>query len=435
MNPEESHRPEQYTGEISEDPTDTDVSDLMVALDDLADTVNSESALAEINKTKDILEKAGEHGLIRKGTRRLDPADAAEAFIGSVIFATPLLVEDGVFDIASHLIEFTIAGLPMFIITNTAFVILITYALIEWTGHDRDDTHVLGNIVPLRLVMILVVSFIVATILMTIWGRLGNWQNPVEAVARISVLWTAGSLGAGLGDILATDDPNFTTTSGHRREDPDTIVSTHSAMDVSTEGTLLESLHEQFDSLEAVVSSEAKQAEIDDIRTKTHHASARSVFGESIYKYTSRDIAEAFVGSIFFSIPFLVEDGVFDVATYFLGFQVGQFPLFLVVNAGIVFLIVGSLVYWTGPQRVHVTRPIFGIIPRRLVGITLVAFVTVAGLMTLWGRVGNWTDPIVAIARISVVWTIASFGAALGDILPGESSGADLYDEIAELGD
>ncbi len=41
---------------------------------------------------------------------------------------------------------------------------------------------------------------------------------------------------------------------------------------------------------------------------------------------------------------------------------------------------------------------------------------------------------MVAVARVSVVWTVASFGAALGDILPGESSGDDINDDLAELG-
>jgi hypothetical protein len=34
-----------------------------------------------------------------------------------------------------------------------------------------------------------------------------------------------------------------------------------------------------------------------------------------------------------------------------------------------------------------------------------------------------------------VVWTVASFGASLGDILPGESSGSDISDDWAALGD
>jgi uncharacterized membrane protein len=104
------------------------------------------------------------------------------------------------------------------------------------------------------------------------------------------------------------------------------------------------------------------------------------------------------------------------------------------VNVGFVLAIIAALVYWAGPQDVTVSRPLLGVVPRRLVWIAVVSLLTVAALMTIWGRVGGWADPVVAVARISVVWTVASFGAALGDILPGESSGDDINDDLAELG-
>jgi uncharacterized membrane protein len=89
-----------------------------------------------------------------------------------------------------------------------------------------------------------------------------------------------------------------------------------------------------------------------------------------------------------------------------------------------------GLVYWAGPQDVQVNRPIVGFIPRRMVGIAVVSFLTAAALMTMWGRLDGWVDPVESLARINVVWTVASFGAALGDILPGESSGSDINDEL-----
>ena len=94
-----------------------------------------------------------------------------------------------------------------------------------------------------------------------------------------------------------------------------------------------------------------------------------------------------------------------------------------------------ALVYGAGPPDGQGDRPVFGVIPRRLVGIAVVSFLTAAALMTMWGRVGEWQEPVVALARISVVWTVASFGAALGDIFPGESSGDDINDDLSALGD
>lgn len=104
-------------------------------------------------------------------------------------------------------------------------------------------------------------------------------------------------------------------------------------------------------------------------------------------------------------------------------------------NAAFVVVMIAAICYWTGPQEVTVTRPIFGYVPRRLVGIAIVSVLTAAALATLWGRVDGWSDPVVAIARVSAVWSVAALGASLGDILPGQSSGPDINDQLADLGD
>lgn len=420
------------------------VEDLISDLTRLTGPADDAETLEEVQDVKQLLSEAHGRGLIRSGVRDLRARDAAEAFVGSVIFASPLLVEDGIFDIADYLFGFTVYDVPVFLIANTLFVITMTYALVEWTGRDKDETQTLFGVFPVRVLMVLVVSLLVATVLMTVWGRVGDWQPPAEAIARINVIWTVGSLGAALGDILSEKDPSSPVTSpgktsqvqDRRTLEDATANGRHAeATGQLTDTALIEELNEQFDELAAAVETPAERREVQRLREQTIQAALDNVFGDKIQKYTTRDIAEAFVGSIFFSIPFLVEDGVFDVADYFLAFQVGYFPFFFIVNAVFVVLMILALVYWAGPQDVKMSRPILGFIPRRLVGIGLVSFMTAAALMTMWGRVGNWQDPVVALARISVVWTVASFGAALGDILPGESSGADINDDLAALGD
>ena len=65
----------------------------------------------------------------------------------------------------------------------------------------------------------------------------------------------------------------------------------------------------------------------------------------------------------------------------------------------------------------------------------VVSFLTAAFMMTLWGRLESWSDPGGALLRVVVVWTVAAFGAALGDILPGESSAPDINDELDDIGE
>jgi uncharacterized membrane protein len=275
---------------------------------------------------------------------------------------------------------------------------------------------------------------------MIVWGRVDILGDPVESLARINVIWTVGSLGAALGDILSDSSSSQTVTDYNKALQQESLHSHTSAgesvgsnrledVETLTDSALVAMLNEQFDELTSVVDREDR-AEVARIREQMTHATFGDVFGDRIHKYTSRDIAEAFVGSIFFSVPFLVEDGVFDVAEYFLSFQISLFPVYFLVNTVFVLLMIQTLVYWAGPQDVKMSRPIFGVIPRRLIGISIISFLTAAAMMTMWGRVGDWNEPVVALARISVVWTVASFGAALGDILPGESSGTDISENL-----
>ena len=424
-----------------EGPSTATIEELFVDLATLRE-LHGDVVTAEIQDVEHLLVEAHGRGMIESGTRELDSRDVAEAFVGSVIFATPLLVEDGIFDIAAYLFDATVSNVPVFLIANTLFVVFMTYALLEWTGRNRSETETLFGVVPVRLLMTLVISFVVAAVLMTVWGRVGGWQSPVEAIARINVLWTVGSLGAALGDIVSKGDPGpdvdteAITAAVERNPGVEsaTIQEPPASVTRLSDGALVDELNRQFDTLESAVETESHRSEINRLREQTIQAALDDVFGEQIQKYTSRDVAEAFVGSIFFSIPFLVEDGVFDIADFFLSFRIGLFPVYFLANAVFVLVMILALVYWAGPQDVQVNRPILGFIPRRLIGIAVVSFLTAAALMTMWGRVDNWQDPVVALARISVVWTVASFGAALGDILPGESSGDDINDDLADLG-
>ena len=191
----------------------------------------------------------------------------------------------------------------------------------------------------------------------------------------------------------------------------------------------LDALRSRLEELEGTVDAPHERAEVQrTIRFVDRIPSA--VVGEQIRKFTRRDIAEAFVGSILISLPMLVEDGVFSIAEHFV-----ETPLFFGLNVLFVLVVTVGLLYYAEFRKVSVYRPLFGVVPRRLFAVLVVSFLTATFAMTLWGRLGGWSDPVVAFARISVVWTAASFGAALGDILPGESSGADINDEIDALGE
>jgi hypothetical protein len=94
-----------------------------------------------------------------------------------------------------------------------------------------------------------------------------------------------------------------------------------------------------------------------------------------------------------------------------------------------------GLLYVADFREITVIRALFGVLPRRLVSVFVVSLVTAAFTMTLWGRLEGWSDPAVALSRVSVVWTVSVFGAVLGNTLPGKSSARDINDELDNIGE
>lgn len=187
---------------------------------------------------------------------------------------------------------------------------------------------------------------------------------------------------------------------------------------------------EQLDNLEERITTEEARAELHEARSMLAELPGSRRLEERITKYTTRDMGEAFVGSIIFALPLLVEGGVFEIASYFVERSVAGVPVFLFANIVFVVALTTGLLYAVDFREIQVSNPIFGIIPRRLTGVLLVSLLTTAGLMLMWGRAFE-EDPttLEAVGRVTVIWAAAALGASLGDILPGESKGIDLTRE------
>ncbi|MFC7172528.1 DUF2391 family protein [Haloplanus litoreus] len=116
---------------------------------------------------------------------------------------------------------------------------------------------------------------------------------------------------------------------------------------------------------------------------------------------------------LLFGIPMAVEGGTQEVGTF-----LAPRPLYLLGTAVFAVSLVIGILYVADIQDVRIHRPIFGLIPRRLVGVLGVSFLTAVLLLTLWGRV-DWEAPRLALANAVVAFVPMSIGAALGDLLPG----------------
>ena len=175
----------------------------------------------------------------------------------------------------------------------------------------------------------------------------------------------------------------------------------------------LDDLLDELEELEESVDHPEEQAKVRRTMRIARRAAMPGTFGRVVRGFDHRDVAEAAVGSVVFGIPMLVEGGTLEIGEFIAAHP----PTLLVTLAGTVAIVVG-LLYVAEIQRVEIHRPLFGIVPRRLVGVVGVSYATALFLMTVWGRV-DWADPWLAICQTSVTFSAMAIGAALGDILPG----------------
>ena len=198
----------------------------------------------------------------------------------------------------------------------------------------------------------------------------------------------------------------------------------------------IEDLLAKLDALRDAVDEEHEREKVRQTISLVERMPGTGALAERITKYTSRDLAESFVGAVLFALPLLVEGGVFEIAAWFASTTVAGVPVLLIGHVGFIFLATAGLLYFADFRQIAIRHPIFGLIPRRYAGVLLVSLTTSATMLLFWGRLHEG-DPtaVERVGRIAVVWAAAAFGAGLGDILPGESQGEDLGKFDLDIGD
>ena len=183
--------------------------------------------------------------------------------------------------------------------------------------------------------------------------------------------------------------------------------------DPVAEPVVVEDLLDELDELEAIVDTHAERTQVRETKRVARRLSTPGAFGRVIRGFDRTDAAEALVGGVVFGIPMLVEDGVLEIGAF-----LAANPGFYLATVGFAISIVVGLLYVAEIQDVRIVNPLFGFLPRRLVGVLLISFCTSLGLMTAWGRV-DWADPWLALCQVTVTFVAMAIGGALGDILPG----------------
>ncbi|MFB6151025.1 MAG: DUF2391 domain-containing protein [Haloarculaceae archaeon] len=175
----------------------------------------------------------------------------------------------------------------------------------------------------------------------------------------------------------------------------------------------MEDLFDDLAELEGMVDDPAEREQVREAMRTAMAVRSGGVFGRVISGFDRSDAAEALLGALVFGIPMFVEGGTQEVGEY-----VATQPLFFVATNGLAVGLVAGVLYVADIQDVRVRDPLLGFVPRKLLGVLVVAAATAAFMMTAWGRV-DWAQPWLAVCQISVAFVPMAIGAALGDLLPG----------------
>ena len=174
----------------------------------------------------------------------------------------------------------------------------------------------------------------------------------------------------------------------------------------------MDDLLDELEALEETVDDPEERQQVRETMRVARRVSP-GAFGRVISGFDRHDAAEALVGSVLIGVPMAVEGGTFESGAF-----VAAHPLALVGTLLATVGVVVGVLYVAEIQQVEIHDPLFGVVPRRLLGVLTVSFVTAAMLLTGWGRV-DWSTPWLAICQTTVAFAPMAVAAALGDILPG----------------
>jgi len=180
------------------DHDEPDMGDLVDELEELEARVDSEAERELVRETIETAIAVQPPGTFDRVIRGFDRADAAEAFLGAVLFGIPMFVEGGTEEVGAFL-----ATSPALFAGTLGFAVAVVYGILYVA--EIQDVRVQDpffGFVPRRLVWVVLISAATAIGLMTAWGRVEWAADPWLAVCSVSVAFVPMSIGAALGDIL-----------------------------------------------------------------------------------------------------------------------------------------------------------------------------------------------------------------------------------------
>jgi len=210
-------------------------------------------------------------------------------------------------------------------------------------------------------------------------------------------------------DLTVSREPD---TGSGRSSDPESTGSRPGRVSDTEPDPDIEDALDELEELEELVDTAEEREQVREAIRTVRRVRPR-LFGRLRDDFDLRDAGEALVGSFIFGIPMVVEGGTLEIGVY-----IATRPAYVALTALLGLAFVLGILRAVGFEKVEEDL-LFGLLPRRLLGILAVAGGTALILMTIWGRV-DWTTPVVAASQTLVTAVVMAVGASLGDILPGE---------------
>lgn len=177
------------TEEIQED-----VDEIKSDVDDIKDDVD------EIKEDVDeIILK--QNSLLKRLKNKITPDkfsfdDIAQQIVGAVILSAPLAVTEEVWNLSASL-DFSRIILIIFV------TIIFDILLIYYTKYQAVEKESLFNLVPTRLLSLLLVSYLVATVILYLFGVIGGQINSLEPMLKLVIfIGLFSNIGAAAADML-----------------------------------------------------------------------------------------------------------------------------------------------------------------------------------------------------------------------------------------
>ncbi|PIN84856.1 MAG: hypothetical protein COV47_05150 [Candidatus Diapherotrites archaeon CG11_big_fil_rev_8_21_14_0_20_37_9] len=189
--------------DIREEIEDTgrDVDEIKEDVDDIKEGL--EDTGKDVDEIKENIEEISrrQKSILKKVSDRMLPSefnanDIAQQIVGAIILSSPLAVTEEVWRLAKELD-------PARTLTIIGVTLLFDVLLIYFTAYRKEKEKKIINLVPARLVSMLVISYSTAAIMLYIFGVIGYEVTTLAwAFNLIIFIGLFANVGAGTADII-----------------------------------------------------------------------------------------------------------------------------------------------------------------------------------------------------------------------------------------